>query len=234
MLWYLNRVKLLLRYFHSFTLKQVPQGKNSHADSLATLATVSREDLPRIVLVESYVLPTYDKLPLLGVNFTRISPSWQDPLVAFLKDGILPEDKVEAKKVRRKAPRFWLSEDQKLYKRSYLGPYLLCVHPKAVDMLLEELHKGIYGSHTRGRSLARRALTQRYWWPSMQKSSQDYVKKCDQCQTYASNIHQPGGLLNPLNSPWPFTQWGLDIVGPFPRATVNCKYLLVAPDYFTK
>ena len=68
----------------------------------------------------------------------------------------------------------------------------------------------------------------------MQKSSQDYVKKCDQCQRYASNIHQPGGLLNPLSSPWPFSQWGLDIVGPFPRATGNCKYLLVATDYFTK
>ena len=55
--------------------------------------------------------------------------------------------------------RYWLSKVQKLYKRLYLGPYLLCVHPEAVEMLLEELHEGICGSHTGGRSLAHRALT---------------------------------------------------------------------------
>ena len=49
-----------------------------------------------------------------------------------------------------------------------------------------------------------------------------------------SNIHQPGGVLNPLSSLWPFAQWGLDIVGPFPKAVGNKKYLLVCTDYFTK
>ena len=48
------------------------------------------------------------------------------------------------------------------------------------------------------------------------------------------NIHQPGGVLNPLSSPWPFAQWGLDIVGPFPKVLGNKKYLLVGTDYFTK
>ena len=51
----------------------------------------------------------------------------------------------------------------------------------------------------------------------MQKKAQEYVKKCDQCQRFAPNIHQPEGVLNPLSSPWPFAQWGLDIVGPFPK-----------------
>ena len=88
----------------------------------------------------------------------------------FLKNGILPEDKTEVEKVRRKALRFWLSKDQKLYKRSYSGPYLLCIHPEVVEILLKELHKEICGSHTGGRSLAHSALTQGYWWPSMQKS----------------------------------------------------------------
>ena len=68
----------------------------------------------------------------------------------------------------------------------------------------------------------------------MQKDTQEYVKKCDQCQRFAPNIHQPGGVLNPLSSPWPFAQWGLDIVEPFPKAVGNKKYLLVCTDYFTK
>ena len=82
-----------------------------------------------------------------------------DPIVLFLKDDILPEKKGEVDKVQRKVPRFWLFEDQKLYKCSFFGPYLLCIHPKEVEPLLEELYKGICGSYTGGRSLSHRALT---------------------------------------------------------------------------
>ena len=47
--------------------------------------------------------------------------------------------------------------------------------------------------------------------------------------------HTPtGGILNPLSNSWPFAQWGLDIVGPFPKVVGNKKYLLVGTDYFTK
>ena len=68
----------------------------------------------------------------------------------------------------------------------------------------------------------------------MQKEALEYVRKCDQCQRFSPSIHQPGGVLNPLSSLWPFAQWGLDIVGPFPKAVGNKRYLLVGTDYFTK
>ena len=71
-----------------------------------------------------------------------------DSIVLFLKEDVLPENKLEADEVQRKAPQFWLSEDQKLYKHSFSGPYLLCIHPEAAELLLEELHEGICGSHT--------------------------------------------------------------------------------------
>ena len=37
-----------------------------------------------------------------------------------------------------------------------------------------------------------------------------------------------------MTTPWLFAQWGLDIIGPFPKATGNKRYLLVGTDYFTK
>ena len=85
-----------------------------------------------------------------------------DFISLFLERDILPKRKSEAEKVRRKAPQFWLSEDRKLYKRFFFGPYLLCVHPEASESLLEELHEGVCGSHTGGRSLSHRAITQGY------------------------------------------------------------------------
>ena len=121
-----------------------------------------------------------------------------------------------------------------MYKRSFSGSYLLYIHSEASELLFEELHEGICGSHTRRRSIAYRAITQGYWWPNMQNEALEYAKECDQYQRFTPNTHQPGGFLNPLSNPWPFAQWGLDIVGLFPKAARNKKYLLVGTDYFTK
>ena len=82
-----------------------------------------------------------------------------DPIVLLLKEDILPEEKSVVNKVRRQAPWFWLSEGQKLYKCSFFGPYLLCIHLEASELLLKKLHEGIYGSHIGGRSLSHRAIT---------------------------------------------------------------------------
>ena len=82
-----------------------------------------------------------------------------DPILLFLERDILPEEKSKAEKVQRITPHFWLSEDKKLYKRSFSGPYLLCVHPEASKSLLEELYEGVCGSHTGGRSLSHRVIT---------------------------------------------------------------------------
>ena len=60
------------------------------------------------------------------------------------------------------------------------------------------------------------------------------MNKCDQCQRFALNIHQLGGVLNPLSSPWLFAQWSFEIIGPFPKVAGNKRWLLVGTDYFTK
>jgi hypothetical protein len=40
--------------------------------------------------------------------------------------------------------------------------------------------------------------------------------------------------LTPLVFPWPFAWWGIDLLGPFPKAPGQLKYLVVAIDYSTK
>ena len=157
-----------------------------------------------------------------------------DPIIDFLAEDRVLDDEKEANRILRVATRYWLLADRKLYWRSFGGLYLLCLHPEKVNELFTELHDGMCGSHVRGRSLAYQAMTQGFWWPQMQKDAAEYVHKCEQCQKHASLIHQPAGYLNPISSPWPFAQWGLNILGPFPRATSNCRLVLVAVDYFTK
>ena len=50
-----------------------------------------------------------------------------DFIVLFLKEDVLPESKFEANKVLRKASRFWLFDDQKLYKNLFLA-HIYCVY----------------------------------------------------------------------------------------------------------
>ena len=121
------------------------------------------QNLPRVILVEDLGKPSGEKGNMIYVPHFKVGPSWMKPIIQFLSKDILLEDKSEAEKIRRKAPRFWLSEDQKLCKRSFSGSYLLCIHPEASKLLLEELYEGICGSHTGERSLAYRAITQGYW-----------------------------------------------------------------------
>ncbi|KAL2253460.1 UNVERIFIED_CONTAM: Gag-Pol polyprotein [Sesamum indicum] len=68
----------------------------------------------------------------------------------------------------------------------------------------------------------------------MVKDFKELVKKCESCQIYASLIHQPATPVEPIKITCPFDQWGIDIVGPFPPAPAQKKFIIVAVEYFTK
>ncbi|XP_038693764.1 uncharacterized protein LOC119991491 [Tripterygium wilfordii] len=233
MIAYLTEAKKLIEKLEDFEIQQVPRGQNSHADALATLASADQEKLRRTIIIDIQEKPSVPP-EQVEVSQAELGPSWMDPLVGFLKDGSLPEDKKEARKVTMKSSHFWLSPEDKLYRRSFTGPYLLCVHPKKKDQLLYEIHEGSCGSHTGGRSMAQRAISQGYWWPQMHEDSKAYARSCEKCQKFSNIPRQPATELSPLTSPWPFSQWGLDLVGPLPRATGDRKWLITATDYFTK
>ena len=58
---YLAQVKRLQTQFCHFHLVHVSRSGNTHADSLATLATASAQPLPRVILVEDLYRPTKTK-----------------------------------------------------------------------------------------------------------------------------------------------------------------------------
>ena len=126
---YLSQGRCLQLKFDSFDLLHVPRSGNAHADSLAMLATSSAQHLPRIILVKDLHRPTKAR-EVAQIHQIRVVPSWMDSIIRFLREDIFSKEKVEADKIRRKATSYWLSEDYKLYKRSFSRPYLLCVHPE--------------------------------------------------------------------------------------------------------
>ena len=89
---YLSQVRHLQSRFESFNLLQIPRSENTHADSLATLATSSAQSLPQVILVEDLYKPTEMKRKMVHIHQIRVGPSWMDSIVLFLKEDILPEE----------------------------------------------------------------------------------------------------------------------------------------------
>ncbi|RVW15703.1 Retrovirus-related Pol polyprotein from transposon 17.6 [Vitis vinifera] len=62
-----------------------------------------------------------------------------------------------------------------------------------------------------------------------------FVQRCPECQTHGDLIHAPPSELHALTSPWPFSVWGIDIIGKVsPKSSSGHEFILVAIDYFTK
>ncbi|KAL5580502.1 hypothetical protein UlMin_012944 [Ulmus minor] len=230
---YLEHIKILQPAFEEFDILQIPRVDNSHADALANLGSsipiTESQTIPLLYLQ----WPAVWKDPPAEVTTIDASDSWMIPIVRYLTSDELPEDRNEARRLRAKAARFTI-HDGKLLKRSFSGPYLRCVTPVEARHILSELHDGECGNHSGGRSLANRALTAGYYWPTMRSDSTSHVKRCDSCQRFASVSHLPPEQLRPILSPWPFMKWGMDIVGKLPTAPGQRIYMLAVTDYFTK
>ena len=103
---------------------------------------------------------------------------WMTPIIRYLKEGQLPEDRNEEQKVQNRATRFIIIEDT-LYRRGHSFPYLRCVNKEEANYVLIEIHEGICGNHTGTRSLVGKAFKACYYWPTLQKDAYDLVKAYD-------------------------------------------------------
>ena len=72
---YLNQAWRLQSRFNFFTLQQISRSKNMHANSLATLATSFRQDLPRVILIEDLHKPIEEKTEKVQVHQIMVEPS---------------------------------------------------------------------------------------------------------------------------------------------------------------
>ena len=111
--------------------------------------------------------------------------SWMNPIISYLRDGVLPPDKLRAQKIRALASRYTMI-DEVLYRRGYTLPFLQCLDEDDADYVLREVHEGICGNHSGGRSLGHKVLRQGYFWPTMHQDAQGKTRSCISCQSFAS------------------------------------------------
>ena len=128
-----------------------------------------------------------------------IEENWTTPLIAYLQSGTLPDEKDAARKLKVQASRFVLIRDV-LYKRGFFQPYLRCLSHNEADYVMREVHEGICGNHSGAWSLIHKLIRAGYYWPTMLKDAQAYVKTCNKCQRFSNLIKQPSKELTPMTA----------------------------------
>ncbi|KAI5335174.1 hypothetical protein L3X38_025307 [Prunus dulcis] len=227
---YLSTAHRRLQSFQAYEIKQIPISENSHADALARLASAINDKVGRKVPVE---ILAQSSTVASETCIVRYEDTWMSYIYLYLMNGTLPEDKAQARKLRYRSGRYTVINDV-LYKRGYTTKYLKCLTTEQGDCVLREIHNSVCGDHSGSQSLAYKAFWQGYFWPTMHQDANSLVKRYDKCQRFDNVPHIPAEPLTPIVSPWPFAQWGLDLIGPMPQGKGQVKYAMVAVDYFTK
>ncbi|MCH91439.1 putative protein NYNRIN-like [Trifolium medium] len=158
---------------------------------------------------------------------------WRAPIIQYLQNEKLLDEKEEATKVKKMAAHYTMISDR-LYKRGFSSPMLLCVGEIESRRILNEIHNGSCGSHIGARSLAGKVTRACFFWPTLLSDANSHVRSCDKCQRHTDLHHAPGEPLKSVMSPWPFYMWWVDILVPFPTSQGQVNFLLIAVDYFTK
>ena len=148
-------------------LLQIPRSENSEADSLAKAAAEDSKAFQELELTEELAKPSIEEEELMSIQEIT---EWMKPIVQYLENGTLPEDKLQARKLRVKAAHYSMHNSE-LYRRSLSHPWSKCVSPEEGDYVLREIHEGICGAHEAQNTLIRKALLQGYYWPSMSKDA---------------------------------------------------------------
>ena len=224
---YLGKVKQCIKGFTIAQFQQILREENAEVNTLAKIASMDEivGDQVKVQYIPSIDIPNLNQID--GVI------NWTSPILSYLKDEVLPEDREEVRKLRARAAKFVL-KDEVLYKRGFFWPCLSCLNPDESFYVLRDIYERACGNHSQAKSLIYKIVHVGYYQPSMQADVKAYVKACDKYQHYNNIPRQPSEYLTPMVAPWPFAQWGLDILGPFPMGTRKMKFLVVGIDYFTK
>ena len=104
-------------------------------------------------------MPSID---ILEVQQVESRGNWMTLIVSYLKDGRLPEEKDEARKLRVRSAKYVLM-DEVLYKRGFSQPYLRCLALDDANYVLREVHEGACDNHSGARSFVHKVVRAGYY-----------------------------------------------------------------------
>ncbi|KAA3455454.1 gag/pol polyprotein [Gossypium australe] len=233
---YKRLVQGLIKEFNDITFSYLPRDENQMADALATLASIVRvnknEDMKPIQM-SIYGAPAH------CYNIEEKEKNdhpWYHDILQYVKNREYPDQATENdKRTLRRLACDYVLDGEILYKRGKDQVLLRCMDVAEAKTILEEVHEGVCGTHANGFMMARQIMRFEYFWSTMERDCIDYAKKCHKCQIYGDKIHAPPLPLHVMTSPWPFSMWGMDVIGLIsPKASNGHRFIFMVIDYFIK
>ncbi|KAL0543554.1 hypothetical protein IC582_018652 [Cucumis melo] len=214
---YSQYVTKLSQNFEKISFDHVPREDNRMTDALATLAMMF--DLNLEFELHPIQITKRD-VPAYCMNVGNDNKPWYFDIKQYIKCREYPYEASENEKrtIRRLAMNFFLSGEV-LYKRNHDMVLLRCVDEEEAKQIMTDIHEGICETHANGHMMARQILRSGYYWTTMESDCIKYARECKKCQIYMDKIHVAASPLHILSAPWPFSLWGMDVIGPIhPKA----------------
>ncbi|XP_012472371.1 uncharacterized protein LOC105789544 [Gossypium raimondii] len=234
---YRKLVLELIKEFDSVTFCYLPRDENQMADALATLASMIKvnklEDM-KPIQINIHKAPAH--CCNIGNKEEKDDHPWYHDILRYVRIREYPDHTTENdKRTLRRLVIDYVLDGEILYKKGKNQVLLRCVDAVEAKKILEEVHEGICGTHANGFTMARQIMRFGYYWSTMEVDCISYAKKCHKCQIYGDKMHAPPSPLHVTISPWPFSMWGIDVIGPIsPKASNGHRFIFVVIDYFTK
>jgi ribonuclease HI len=241
---YCAEVRKLENKFHGLEFHQVVRDSNVAADVLSKLGSSRAQVLAGVfvhklhkksILEQPRAPSTTDPgTSQPDREVLMVDMDWRQPFIDYIKEQKVPSDKVEAEQITCHARSYVLVGD-KLYRRGATSHVLMkCVSREEGKEILEEVHKGVCGNHASSRTLVGKTFWRAFYWPTAVADAEELVRRCQGCQFFAKQQLVPAYKLITIPLTWPFSCWGLDMIGPLPNAPGGFNRVLVAIDKFTK
>ncbi|KAL0362399.1 UNVERIFIED_CONTAM: hypothetical protein Scaly_1195100 [Sesamum calycinum] len=151
----------MLENFEEASVVQVSRTNNATADQLAKLASsIAAIRSRKITFISLEKSAIEEPEEIIFIDPTLLS--WKEEIIRFLTNGVQPENKKDAKVLRKKTSHFVMI-DGELYKRGFFSAFLKCLTPEEGNYVLREIHEGICGNHLGGKALAGKSLWQGFY-----------------------------------------------------------------------
>lgn len=164
------------------------------------------------------------------------------PLIKYLEDGTLPEEKAQAREVVLSSEAYLLEDGilyhlldckSKLSKRQVDEIRVCLVVPKELKFdILTSVHGDLNSGHY-GTQRTYTTLRLKYYWKGMFADCKNFVISCDLCNTRKNPVTPTKAPLQPLKPARIFERCAMDIVK-MPLTPRGNKYILTFTEYCSR
>ena len=154
-------------------------------------------------------------------------------MIAYIKDGSLPANDKQARRVVLERPHFDLVDGILCHENPHFpGRWCTAVPKEMREFLMREAHSGKFSGHFAEKRIYD-LLRRSYWWPGMRTDVRTYCRSCLVCATKRGTGRVCRPPLQNIPVSGPFHRVGVDVVQ-LPLTQAGNKYAVVFIDYLTK